>query len=458
MPRTTVPGASTLGVTAQDVDAARRERDRLVAAHEDATEKAQTRLTEMKEANGGTLPATAETRTEVEELFATADKLGAEVDGARDYLADLQGRAYGRDPGDRMPEETARQRGHGSAPSGQFSIAARLLQSDAYQEARASGLSGFAAFTKAVASGGGAIQVADRLETRALLSDIQAAATLEPLVGDDQRRLFPPADLRTEQVRLLDLISITETDKDNVDYAVTTNAQGNVIGAAYGAVLGTATITTEARAEAVKRRGTLLDVPEGVLSDEARVKTWLEKWMRFFVRLDSETQVLFGDGAGQNFTGIMNWAGVGARARGADPVAVAIHKAITDIRIAYFGEPNAVALRPETFGGMVEERASDGHYVNSGGPFSAIPTSTWGKQAVPTTLLRDGTGNAGADPLDAVVGYWPEAELAVREGTEVRDFEQNKDNIEKGMITFRSQYRSAFIVNQPTAFVALDLT
>jgi hypothetical protein len=452
MSRTIVPGASTLGVTSQDVDAARRERDRLVAEHDDAIEAAQARLREMKEANDGVLPATAAVREEVQELFAGADQLGLEVDAARQHLARVQAQAYGSDPDDQRPGPAA---AAAEQRRSRFSIAARLLESDAYLAAREQGLTGVAAFRQAVTASGGGIPVATVAETMQLLS---LAATLEPLVGDDQSRLWEPSGLNFETPRILDLISVTTTDKDAVDYAVVTVDALTEGGAPYGTALPTSDITTEARTEAVKRRGTVMDVPEGVLSDESRLRTWLEQRMRRRIRLGTETQVLHGDGAGQNFTGIFNWAGVGSRAKGAGSVAKAILDALTDVRIAYLEEPDAVAIRPETWSFLLGEQGADNHYVNSAGPFGVLPSSMWGKQVAPTTVLRDGTGNAGADPLDALVGFFPEAELVVREGLEYREFEQNKDNVEKGMVTVRGQYRAAFVVNDPTAFVAVDLT
>lgn len=456
--RTTVPGASTLGVTAGDVENARKERDRLQAAHDEAEAAANAELKAMKEAAGGTLPATAEVREKVKELFAETDKLGAELDSARDYLADMQGRLYGRDPEDHQPAATSAARGIPGIGTSTLNMTARLLASEAYKQAKAEGYSGLQAWREALGVAG-EFAIASRAETMAVLSPL-AAVTLEPVVGDDQRRLFPPVEYPLRMPRILDLITISETDKDQVDYAVTVSEDGAVTGAAFGTAGGVAAIVTEARTEAVKRRLSTLDVPEGVLSDEARLKTWLESRFRRWLRLDTEAQVVLGGGTGQDFTGIVNWSGVNTRQRdlAATPIAVTIHEGITDIRIAYEDEPNAVAFRPETWQELVTERSgSDGHYVNTGGPFGAMPTSIWGKQAVASTLLRDGTGSAGADPLDCIVGYWPEAELAVREGASIREFEQNKDNAEKGLVTIRGQYRAAFIVNQPVAFTVINL-
>lgn len=447
--------ATRESVTAQDIEAARTERDRLSTAHEEALDSAQNRLTEMREANGGTLPATAEVRDEVREMFAEADQLGAQVDEANDHLATLQGRAYGTDPNDRMPAEEAGRRGHPhrlARGAGLPSLAGRMIDSEAYQTARDAG--------QLVGRQLG-IELADVAETQALLAPALAATGLLDVVGDDFSRLFPPTGIPTQAPRFLDLISVTATGRDVVVYGVQTDETGNVTGAPPGTAFGRSTVTTERRTENIKRRGTLMDVFEDVLDDEPRMRSWLDPRLRRLVRLDAERQALFGDGVGQNYTGLTQWPGIGTRARGTDPAAVAIHNAMTDVRIAYHDEPDAIGFRPETWHNLLTARTADGEYINTSGPFGALPSTMWGKQTYTSTVFRDGTVPAGstvADPIDCVVGYHPEAELVVRSGIELREFDQNQDNAETGLITLRVQHRSTFIINQPLAFVLLDLT
>lgn len=457
MPRTLVPGASTMGVTAQDVDDARRERDRLADEHEAALEAAHASLAEMR-GEDGRLPQTAETRGQVEELFAAADQLGLQVDEARDHVERLHRQAFGADRDDRMDAETARRRGHSAGTVGSASLASRLFANEEFRQvlAQARGSANPAAV---IARELGTIDLASDAETAMLLSaasarrgGVELAAQFDgdPMVPDDSGRVPNPFGLPTRDPAILDLITISTTGLDLVEYTVQLDEAGNVVGALPGADLGEASINIERRSVPVVDRGTTLPVPERNLEDEGRVRSFLEGRLTGFLRRDAEDNVIAGDGTGESFTGIENWTGVGGSARLAgDNVADGIHRGITQVRMNYFAEPDAVAFGADTWESIVLEKDDQGRYVHSAGALSQIPTSVWGKRGVVAHAI---------DADKAIVGAWNEAEMVVRIGLQLREFEQHADYARKRLVLIRALYRAAFLINQPTAFSVVDLT
>lgn len=449
------------GVTPRDIEAARRHRDELATRHDQQLAAAHDRLAEMRDANDGVLPTDEATVGEVEQLFASADTTGSELDGARAHLARLQSQAYGAQPDDRMPAEEARRRGHtpeSTRAAGLPSMAARLIGSEEFRAAREETRgreSGIARIYHRHLAG---LQLADADETAGLLSVASArrggvmAAQFngDPIVPDDSGRVPSPIEMPVRAPAILDLITIGATELDVIEYTVQTDELGNVTGQPPGTDFLEASVTVERRAAQIVDRGTSLPVPERNLEDEGRIRTFLDGRLRGFLRRDAEAQAVAGDGLGENFTGIENWPGVGVVTRqSGQNIADTIHRQITQVRMAYFDEPNAVALRGDTWETIVLEKDSQGRYVHSAGALSSVPTSLWGKPTVIGHVLAANT---------TIVGYWPEAELVVRIGVQLREFEQHADFAKKRLVLLRALYRAAFIVNQPVAFSVGDVT
>lgn len=444
--RQSVPGASTLGVAEGDITAAREELQRLESAHQTASAAATERLHEMRDgvAEGAERP----TAGQVQELFAEADQLGAEVDAARGIVSSLLARRRGRDPQDQRPAQARR--------GGAVTMASRFLAADQVRESLEEGgreqrLAGLRRVQDLELLG--AEEFAASLSRNATVSpDLAAQFDGGPLVPDDQSRIWPPAGLPVREATLLDWIRVGTTDSDSVPYTRQTTETSGVAGKAAGVAADESTIVVAVATEEVVDRLTILPVPERNLEDEGRIRSFLDGRLRGMLRRDAESQVVSGPGtAGTDMTGITNWAGVGAYSRGSgEALADALHKGITNVRTNLFEDPDGIGLTAADMETMILARsASDGHYENHAGPFAPYPMTVWGKRSAVAHVLA---------AQQAIVGRWDELELVIRMGPTVQEFLQDSDNVRKRLVTLRALYRAAAIIERPQAFCVVTTT
>ncbi|MEV4867987.1 phage major capsid protein [Streptomyces syringium] len=163
----------------------------------------------------------------------------------------------------------------------------------------------------------------------------------------------------------------------------------------------------------------LLDAHKNVLSDEPRLKTFINSRMIEGVKYQEDWDLLHSVGDGQYLTDIFNTPGVQQyRGLKTDQFSVQIRRTITRALLAEY-DPTGIVLSPTK--------------------------RVWRLDVVETTAMADNNFLIGAFGLGA--------QLHDRENVSVTVSSENADNFEKGLITFRADERVALEVPRPESFV-----
>jgi HK97 family phage major capsid protein len=197
-----------------------------------------------------------------------------------------------------------------------------------------------------------------------------------------------------------------------------------------------------------------------VLSDAAVLQGLINSRLMYGLNLLADEQLLYGDGSGQNLTGLMVDAGVsdiGGLAVGTAakdvPGAMLDHirKAITECQKNDFYNINGVVLNPQDWQELELAKGTDGHYIwvtvpNGGEPrLWRVPVIVSNAMAAGQFLLGDWT--LGATIYD-------------REQMDIRVSESHSDFFVKNGVAILAEERYGFGIELPKAYTkgSFDVT
>jgi HK97 family phage major capsid protein len=252
--------------------------------------------------------------------------------------------------------------------------------------------------------------------------------------------------------RIVNLITMGETSVDAIEYArqtTFTNAAAETA-EATSVTTGTkpeATIAFEKVTETVRTIAHWIPATRRALADESQLRTLIESQLRYGLEFRLEDQVINGNGTGENLTGILNTSNILSQAKGSDSVSDALHKAITQIRLAYL-EPNGIAMHPNDWEVVRLSRDGGGSVSGSGAylygpPSQAVEPTIWGLPVAVTPAVPDDT---------ALVGDFTKAVLWLREGAQVLATDSHSDFFVRNLVALLAEMRAALGVLLPSAF------
>ncbi|MGW2550115.1 phage major capsid protein [Streptomyces sp. NPDC001635] len=189
----------------------------------------------------------------------------------------------------------------------------------------------------------------------------------------------------------------------------------------------------------------LLDAHKNILSDEPRLKTFINTRMVEGVKYAEDWDLLHSVGDGQSLTGIYNTPGVQQyTGLAADQYSVQIRRAITKALLAEY-EPTGIVLSPTMWENVEVEEDKNGAFRVAIAVAIGAEKKVWRLNVVETTAMAD---------TDFLIGaFGMGAQLHDRESVSVTVSSENADNFEKGLITFRADERLALEVPRPESFV-----
>lgn len=301
-------------------------------------------------------------------------------------------------------------------------------------------------------------QIASRDQMAEFLAAALPAAPAGP-VGRDNMVGASPADRRgfvaplLRRLTLLDLIPVGTTDANSIEYVQVTAVPGAAAEVAEGSVKPEEGLTTQDATAPVRTIAGWVKLQRQALDDISGLATLINTLLPYDVRRRVESQILAGDGVGQNIRGLLNTSGIGAPPYVAgDNPADAILRAMTVVVLSD-GDPNFAAANPLTWQEILLMRENTGGdrtgaYL-AGGPFQMAAPTIWGLAL---------TANRVVPQASPVVGDSNGATLLVREGVNVKASDSDQDDFIRNRITVLAEGRFAFPVWRPASFAVADFT
>lgn len=196
------------------------------------------------------------------------------------------------------------------------------------------------------------------------------------------------------------------------------------------------------RTSPVRKIGSEIPVTDEQLDDVPGMNALLNNRLVFGVRARIDQQIMVGDGTGSTLTGLTNASNVQTQAKGADPAANAIFKAITLVRVTGRANPTHVFMHGTDIQNLRLSQNADGDY-QFGPPYAIGEASAWGLPIIQTEALTQGTAVvASVNPM------W--MQLYFRKDVEVQIGFIN-DQFIKGQKTLRADARVALWIGRGQA-------
>ncbi len=261
-------------------------------------------------------------------------------------------------------------------------------------------------------------------------------------------------DLLQREITLLDLIPRLGTESDTIQYIredVFTNS------AAFVAEATATTGTTGTKPESVLQYSTQsatvktlahwIPITNRLLDDAPAIRGIIDTRLLTGLDLVLETQVLTGDGTGENFSGLLAaGSGINVQSKGADNVIDAIFKGRTKVRVTGHARPNAVVLHPNDYESVRLLREGTGGTAGAylmGPPSETGPTTIFGMPVVESEALSENTGLVG--DFRVGISLFDREMSAIRVGT-------INDQFVRNMQTILAEGRWGLVIWRPTAF------
>lgn len=287
------------------------------------------------------------------------------------------------------------------------------------------------------------------------------AASAGALVRPDRQAEVVIPNRRATRVR--DLIPTIPTASNSIEYVrrnVFTNAAAaqapgtpnTAIGAGELQTKAQSNITFELVSAPVRTFAHWIPASRQVLSDAPMLQGLIDTDLVYGLDLISDAQILNGDGANQNLTGLMVDAGISVVAPDAPTASAAarpqamlehIRKAITTMQVNEYYNVTGVVLNPTDWATIETAKATDGQYIWAS-VANGAEERIWRVPVVITNAMTVGKFLLG----DWTLG----AKLYDREDANVRISESHGNFFVQNAVAVLAEERYAMAVPHPKAF------
>jgi HK97 family phage major capsid protein len=193
----------------------------------------------------------------------------------------------------------------------------------------------------------------------------------------------------------------------------------------------------------------IMYVHKNTLDDEPRMRGLLDRDMVDGVKMAEDEQLLYGDGVGDNLTGLVNTPGIQTYLQGSggntgDKKSAAVRRAATRAILAYF-EPTGVVFHPLDWEDVELEEDGNGGYRVAVSVAIGAEKRLWRLNVVDSPAMQEGKFLVGA--------FGTGAKVYDREQVNVQVSTENRDMFERNAVTLRAEERLGLVVDRPESFV-----
>lgn len=265
-------------------------------------------------------------------------------------------------------------------------------------------------------------------------------ANSDVLVPADRLSGIIPGAFRALKIR--DVLPSGTTTSNMVEYTRELAFTNDAAETAEGDTKPESDITFELAEAPVRTIAHWLKLSKQVREDAPALASYVDTRLRYGVDLRIDTQLLTGNGSGQNISGLLDNGNYTAFSPTAGETQLDSTNRMKYLVEAADYSPTAIILNPVTWGEIERLKGTDDHYI-IGAPQSAIGPVLWGLPVVVTNAMPQGKAYMAAMPIVAQV--WN------RSGTVVEMFEQDDTNVQKNLLTVRAEARLALAIYRPAS-------
>lgn len=261
-------------------------------------------------------------------------------------------------------------------------------------------------------------------------------------------------ELGRRPLTMRDIVTNLQTDSDVVEFVrvvTETNSAAPVAEATAAAggsgVKPESTLAFERVSTPVKTIAHWIPATKRALSDASQLRGLIDAFLRYGLEEELEDQIANGDGAGENFTGILNTSGTQAQAWDTN-ILTTTRKARTKVRTVGRRTPNAYVLHPTDWETIDLLQDNENRYY-FGGPQAIGTPRLWGLPVIESEAVPVGTG---------LVGDFRTCVLWDREQASISVSDSHSDFFIRNLVAILAELRAAFGILKPNALVEMDLT
>lgn len=282
------------------------------------------------------------------------------------------------------------------------------------------------------------------MEVKAITS---ATTDADGSVGDAIRPdrlagiVTPPGRMMTVR----NLIAPGRTSSNAIEYVRETGFTNAAAPVAEGGTKPESTLKFDLRTTNVRTIAHWVHASKQVLDDLPMLQSYIDGRLRYGLAIVEETQLLMGDGTGQNLLGLIPQATEfdDARRMVGDTKIDTIRRAITQVRLSQY-RATGIVIHPDDWEEIELTKTDDGAYIFAN-PQNRADPRLWGLPVVDSDAMTPGEFMVGA--------FAQAAQVFDREQANVEIATEDRDNFIKNMVTIRAEERLALVVSRPEAFV-----
>jgi HK97 family phage major capsid protein len=268
----------------------------------------------------------------------------------------------------------------------------------------------------------------------------------DTLVPTARRSGIVPGAFRTLRVR--DLIPTIPTTSNAWQFTrelLFTNAAAET---AEGASKPETTLTFEDQTVNIRTIAHFIKASNQILADAPALRAYIDGRLSYGVELREETQIISGNGTGQNISGMTKSGNYTAFTPSSGEQALdGVNRAKYKVIEADY-MPTGILLNPTNWGAIERLKGSDNAYL-VGNPFGTITPVLWGLPVVASNSMTAGK--------QLVADFATSYEYAERQST-VIDVGYVNEDFTKNLVTIRAEKRGALATIRPASAYYGDLT